>query len=71
MKIENSTKVTKISHPAQGILGYLHEVEVAEPTSILIFQLPRATNQLSGVYIEGVMSAAKKMLPKEIGRAHV
>jgi len=56
--------LTELRHPVQGLLGYLHEVECSDPLSVLVFQLPRATNQLSANYLEGVMGAAKKMLPE-------
>lgn len=57
--------MTELRDPVQGLLGYLHEIEIKEPTSVLIFQLPRETKQLSESYLQGVMGAAKRMLPKD------
>jgi hypothetical protein len=54
--------VQVIGNQLMGIQGYLHEVEV-KPDTILIFQLPRATNQLSSQYVEGAMRAIKDVLP--------
>ncbi len=47
-----------------GLLGYLYEIAQPDPESLLVLQLPRATNQLSQGYLEGIMGAAKKMLPE-------
>lgn len=55
--------ITEISSPTRGIVGYLHEVECATNESVLIFQLPRATNQLSNVYVDGAKEAIKNALP--------
>lgn len=55
--------ITEIKSPTRGIVGYLHEVECAENDSILIFQLPRATNQLSNIYIDQAKESLERMLP--------
>ena len=55
--------ITEIVSPTRGIVGYLHEVECAEPDSILIFQLPRRTKDLSEIYIQGAMDSVRKSLP--------
>ena len=56
--------MTELRDPVQGLLGYLHEIEIKEPTSVLIFQLPRETKQLSESYLQGVMGAAKECYQK-------
>ena len=56
-------KVRVIGNQHMGIQGYLHEVEV-KPDTMLVFQLPRATNQLSQSYVEGSMRAIKDILPE-------
>lgn len=45
-----------------GIVGYLHDIEMS-PESILVFQLPRATNMLSQSYIDGAMASIKAAIP--------
>lgn len=55
--------VTVISSPRYGTVGWLHEVECKDNDSVLIFQLPRATNQLSNVYVDGAKESIAKMLP--------
>ena len=57
------SKITEITSPTRGIVGYLHEFECNEPNSILIFQLPRATNMLSEVYLKGAMESVRQSLP--------
>ena len=57
--------MTEIKDSIHGLLGYLHEIEMKETTSILIFQLPRETKQISGSYLNGVMGATKKLLPSD------
>lgn len=47
-----------------GTVGYLTEVELTEPDSMLVFQLPRPTNMLSDVYVKGAMESLKGCLPK-------
>jgi len=56
--------ITEIKSPTKGIIGYLHEVECNEPNSILIFQLPRTTVQISESYVKGAMDSIKKSLPE-------
>jgi hypothetical protein len=53
----------EITSPTQGIVGYLHELEV-EKDSILVFQLPRETRMISDTYIQGVMGKIKESLPE-------
>lgn len=55
MEIKNSTT---------GVAGYLEEVQFDEKDSILIFQLPRPTNMLSEVYVEGALRVLKECLPE-------
>lgn len=55
--------ITEIKSPRYGLIGYLHEVECVENDSILIFQLPRSTEQLSRGYMEQAQSAISQMLP--------
>lgn len=55
--------ISEVSSPTRGIVGYLHTVECTTDDSVLIFQLPRATNQLSNVYIDGAKEAIKNALP--------
>ena len=45
------------------MVGWLHEVECATNDSILIFQLPRHTQQLSEVYVQNARESLIKMLP--------
>ena len=47
---------------SSGITGFLHEINL-NPDSILIFQLPRTTDQLSSIYIEGSLKSIKEILP--------
>jgi hypothetical protein len=55
--------ITEIKSSTQGLIGYLHDVECNEPNSILIFQLSRATSQLSESYINGAMDSVRRSLP--------
>jgi len=55
--------MTTVSVPSQGLIGYLHEVEY-KSDSILIFQLPRATKDLSEVYVENAQKSLKQILPE-------
>lgn len=55
--------VKQINSPTQGIIGYLHELQI-EKDSVLVFQLPRETKMISNSYIEGVMSKVKESLPE-------
>ena len=56
--------MTQIVSPTQGLIGYLHEVECQANDSVLIFQLPRCTKDLSNVYIDGAMDSVRKLLPE-------
>lgn len=55
--------ITEIVSPTKGIVGYLHEVECDELDTVLIFQLPRRTKDLSEIYIAGAMDSVRKSLP--------
>lgn len=55
---------TEIVSPTQGHIGSMHEIQCKDSDSILIFQLPRPTNMLSDVYVEGALKVAKQCLPK-------
>ena len=59
-----TANMVELRDGAIGLLGYLHEIPKEDPGSMFVFQLPRATEQLSATYIEGIMNAAKKMLPE-------
>lgn len=52
-----------IVSPTQGIVGYLNELEF-KPDSVIVVQLPRATNMLSDVYLTGAMDHIKKAIPE-------
>lgn len=47
-----------------GTVGYLTEIELTEPDSMLIFQLPRPTNMLSEAYVKGAMNSLTGCLPE-------
>lgn len=55
--------IKEIVSPTQGIVGYLHEVECKDNDSILIFQLPRHTANLSKIYVDGAMESVRQSLP--------
>jgi hypothetical protein len=57
-------KITEITSPTRGIVGYLHEVECISPDSLLVFQLPRESAMLHGEYIRNATDALKKILPE-------
>jgi hypothetical protein len=54
--------ITQISSSTQGIIGYLHDLQI-DKDSVLVFQLPRETRMISNSYIEGVMGKVKESLP--------
>lgn len=58
------SKITEIKSPTSGFIGYLHEVDTVDPSSILIFQLPRQTNMINDLYMKTAMDAVKGSLPK-------
>ena len=47
-----------------GTVGYLEEIKLSEPDSLLVFQLPRPTNMLSDVYVSGAMKSLRECLPE-------
>ena len=55
---------TEIVSPTKGLVGYMHEVICTDNDSVLIFQLPRVTEQLSDSYVAGALETAREMLPK-------
>ena len=56
-------KMTKTVHDSTGeIVGTLTEVNCS-PGSMLVFQLPRPTDQLSDVYMAGTMRSLRAALP--------
>ena len=57
------TKIAEMVVPASGLLGHLHEIEFESKDSVLIFQLPRYTKDLSKIYIDGTMDTIRKLLP--------
>jgi hypothetical protein len=54
--------VTEIKNPISGIVGYFHEIEY-DKDSLLVFQLPRATNMLSETYVQGALRSLREILP--------
>lgn len=56
--------VTEIKSPTRGTIGWLHEVECATNDSILIFQLPRYTKDLSNTYMEDAQGIVSRALPE-------
>ena len=56
--------IKEIVSPTRGILGYLHDIEYKEENSILIFQLPRATNMLNSEYIQSALEVLARSLPE-------
>ncbi len=55
--------VSEVTSPTRGIVGWLHEVECTTNDSVLIFQLPRTTQQLSNIYVDAAKESIAKMLP--------
>lgn len=47
-----------------GTIGYLTEVEYVNKDSILVFQIPRASNMISKAYAEEIRNSIKNMLPE-------
>lgn len=47
-----------------GTTGYLTEIELTEPDSLLVFQLPRPTNMLGDVYVDSAMKSLREYLPE-------
>jgi hypothetical protein len=54
--------VTEIKNPISGLVGYYHEIEY-DKDSLLVFQLPRATNMLNSQYVEGALKSLREVLP--------
>lgn len=54
--------VTEIKNPISGLVGYYHEIEY-DKDSLLVFQLPRATNMLNSHYVEGALKSLREVLP--------
>jgi hypothetical protein len=57
------SKITKISG-SFGTVGFLHEVECKENDSVLIFQLPRATQWINDDLTEKAKKQLIKFLPE-------
>lgn len=53
---------TKVEKPSEGLVGFLHEIEY-DKDSILVFQLPRKTEQLSDVYVGGALKTLREIIP--------
>lgn len=53
---------TKVESPTQGLVGYMHGIELQKDT-VIIFQLPRKTQNLTTAYIDNAMEMAKACLP--------
>lgn len=46
-----------------GTIGYLTDVEYSTKDSILVFQLPRASNMVSKSYATEIRDSLRKILP--------
>lgn len=55
--------ITELTNPLRGTIGWLHEVEFKSNDSVLIFQLPRYTKDLSNIYLSDAKEALIKILP--------
>ena len=55
--------IKTIATPTEGIIGYLHELSVSHDT-ILVFQLPRKTEMLSDVYVQGALKSVRECIPE-------
>jgi hypothetical protein len=55
---------SEVISPTRGLVGHLHEIEFTEPTSILIFQLPRKTEQINSEYAKAALDALRPALPE-------
>lgn len=53
----------EITHPTQGIVGWLHEVESVDNQSVLVFQLPRTTAQINAAFSNNAKEKLAKVLP--------
>jgi hypothetical protein len=60
---------TEVISPTQGKIGWFHEVKCAANDSVLIFQLPRTTSQISKGYLENARETLGHLLP--IGRSAI
>ena len=56
--------ITEIRSPTRGLIGWLHEFECASNDSVLIFQLPRATKDLSNGYLDDAKGIVHKAMPE-------
>ena len=54
----------EVKGPMAGTYGHIKEIEL-KPDTILIIQLPRATNMLSSTYIAGAMRAIREVMPSD------
>ena len=55
--------IKTITKPSEGIIGYLHELSVSQD-SVFVFQLPRKTDMLSDIYVQGALKSVKEFLPE-------
>ncbi len=55
--------VKEIVSPTRGIIGWMHEVECQANDSVLIFQLPRTTQQISNSYLDDAKDTVSRLLP--------
>ena len=53
----------ELRDPVNGLVGYLHQIDMSNPDNVLVIQLPRETRMLSNSYMGGVMESIKKLLP--------
>ena len=58
----SKANMVEVRTPITGLVGYVHTVEY-EKDSVLVFQLPRATNMLSEAYVRSALKSLREILP--------
>jgi hypothetical protein len=53
---------TEVKTGVAGTIGYMHEIET-KPDSMLVFQVPRRTEQMSNSYMESIKDAIHRLYP--------
>ena len=56
-------KVKAVGNQDEGVLGHLHEFEI-KPQTVMVFQLPFPTNELTQKYKDNAVEALKFVLPE-------
>ncbi len=46
-----------------SLAGYLHEIDIGDPTKVLIFQVPRTTVQISEAYRNESLRIIQECMP--------